>query len=261
MTDPNALIEFLNSHVSVRKFSDRDITAEDESTICATAERSPTSSNLHAYSIISVRDRATKARLAELCGNQSHVAACPLFLVFCGDLHRLKKLTDERGYPHHCDYAELFIVATVDATLAASRALAAAQAIGFGGVMVGGIRNRPDDVSDLLGLPDLVYPVMGMSLGHPAGSNPVKPRMPLEGLCFREKYDDHASESAISQYDRVIDELGHLKGREVERDSYPEFDGVYSWSEHSARRIASEEPTALRPHMLEYLRRKGFLHR
>ena len=257
----NAVIEFLHSHVSVRKFTDRDISAADERTICATAERSPTSSNLHAYSIISVREKGNKEKLAELCGNQGHVAACPLFLVFCADLYRLKALTDERGYPHHCDYAEMFIIATVDAALAASRALAAAQALGLGGVMVGGIRNRADEASALLGLPDLVYPVMGMSLGYPAGPSPVKPRLPLEGLCFAEKYNPEALAPAVARYDRIIDDLGHLKGREVERDKYPDFDGVYSWSEHSARRVASEEASALRPHMLEFLRRKGFLQR
>jgi nitroreductase len=255
----NELIEFLNSHGSARQFTDQDISPEDELTIVTTAERSPTSSNLHAYSIISVRDQASKQKLAELCGGQGHIEACPLFLVFCADLHRLESLARERNYEFHGDYAEPFIVATVDAALAGSRALMAAQALGMGGVMVGGIRNNPDKVCELLELPELVYPVMGMSLGYPAKAPKVKPRLPIEGLHFKEKYDGTRIGAAIRQYDAIINELGYLRGREVERDRYPDFSGDYSWSEHSARRLASRSPNALRPHMLKFLQARGFL--
>lgn len=255
----NPIIEHLRSHASVRQFTDRDINAEDELTIVATAERSPTSSNLHAYSIVSVRDQEKKARLAVLTGNQNHVAACPLFLVFCADLHRLQTIADVKGYPCHAEHTEAFVVATVDAALAADRALIAAQALGIWGVMVGGIRNQPDDVCELLELPSLVYPVMGMSVGYPAAPPKTKPRLPLGGLWFKEKYDESAPNAAVEEYDRIIDAGGHLNGREVEKPNYPDFKGTYSWSEHSARRMASTSPNVLRPHLLDFLRSRGFL--
>jgi FMN reductase (NADPH) len=255
----NEIIRHLQSHGSTRAFAERPIAAEDELTIVTTAERSPTSSNLHTYSIISVRDARKKASLSELCGNQAHVKACPLFLVFCADLHRLHTISRNKGYVCHSDYAEIFIVATVDAALAADRALTAAQALGMGGVMVGAIRNHPREVGALLSLPELVYPVVGMSLGYPANPAKVKPRLPLRGLWFKETYDEAASAAAVEEYDRIIAAGGHLTGRELDKEKYPDFKGTYSWSEHSARRLASDAPTALRPHMLEYLREQGFL--
>jgi len=255
----NQIIEHLHSHASVRQFVDRDISAEDELTIVSTAERSATSSNLHAYSIISVRNQATKARLAELAGNQAHVAACPLFLVFCADLHRLQTIADSKDYPCHSNHTEAFVVATVDAALAADRALITAQALGLGGVMVGGIRSNPREVCDILGLPRLVYPVMGMSLGYPFAAPKVKPRLPLDGIWFRERYDAAASARAVEEYDRIIETGGHLVGREVEKQNYPDFKGTYSWSEHSARRMASRLPNVLRPHLLKFLQERGLL--
>ncbi len=258
MTD---LIEFLNSHASVRQFAERDISDEDARLICATAERSPTSSNLHAYSIITVRDQPTKKTLATLCGGQDHVAACPLFLVFCADLNRLNGLAEERGYSFNGDTVEMLIVATVDAALVGGRALIAAQALGLGGVMVGGIRNRPDEVCRLLDLPDRAYPVMGMSLGYPARSPRVKPRLPLEGICFPERYSPAAIGPAVTAYDRTMKDLGYLRGREVEPEKYPAFDGVYAWSEHSARRMASDAPGTLRLHMKTFLQKRGLMKR
>ncbi len=255
------LIDFLNSHASVREFTERDITPENERLICTTAERSPTSSNLHAYSIISLRERRKKQKLSELCGHQEHVAACPLFLVFCADLHRLNLLALKRDYRFGGDHTEMFIVATVDATLAGGRALLAAQALGLAGVMVGGIRNQPEAVCELLDLPEYVYPVMGMSLGYAARPPRLKPRLPLEGLVFRERYEREAIGPAVDDYDRTIDTLGHLKGRETDKDEYPDFAGCYSWSEHSARRMASTAPDSLRPHLKDFLQKRGFLRK
>jgi len=127
--------------------------------------------------------------------------------------------------------------------------------------MVGGIRNRIQEASDLLALPELVYPVMGMSLGYPARAAKTKPRLPLAGLCFREQYRTEDIPSAVGEYDETIARSGYLKGRETEKERYPDFRGRYSWSEHSARRMASDSPESLRPHMLEFLRARGLLSR
>ena len=255
----NEIMQFLNSHASVRQFKEQDISAEAVETILTTAQRSPSSSNVQAYSAITVRDRSKKQEIARLSGGQKHVETCPLFVVFCADLYRLKYLNEQRGYAFNGDYTEAFIIATVDATLVAGRALMAAQALAIGGVMVGGIRNHPETVSELLGLPELVYPVMGMSLGYPKAVPEVRPRLPWEGLFFEEQYDSSIFDRVIKAYDETIDRAGFLKGREVEPEKYPAFEGQYSWSEHTARRMASADPSVLRPQMLRYLQSRGFL--
>lgn len=255
----NSILDFLNSHASVRQFTDEVISDDQLYQIIATAQRSPTSSNLQAYSVISVRDKAKKDKLAELCGRQSHVSQSSVFLVFLADLYRLKLITDKRGYPFTGEYTEMFTIAVVDTALAACRALMAAQALGFGGVMVGGIRNDMAEVSDMLKLPEFVTPVMGMSLGKPSKGPKQKPRLPQSAIHFAEEYSVDALDSAIDDYDRIIDEVGYLKGREIHPRDYPSFAGSYAWSEHTARRMSRTEPSTLRPHMLPFLRSKGFL--
>ena len=252
-------LELLNNHASVRHFTERTISEEEEVLIVRTAQHSPTSSNLQAYSIVGIRNRQTKEELSVLCGNQQHIANSALFLVFCADLNRLARVNKKKGYNFHGDTTEMLIVSTVDTALVAGRALITAQALGMGGVMVGAIRNNPEEVSILLNLPELVYPVMGMSLGYPAAPAHPKPRLPLEAVYHRETYDDGQFDRAVEEYDAVIQESGLLKGREVTPARYPYFDGVYSWSEHSARRMASEDEAALRQFMLSFLRKRGFL--
>ncbi len=255
----DTLVNFLNSHASVRSFTKAEISNEQEQLIVTTAQRSPTSSNLQAYSIISVRDSKKKKMLAELSGGQAHVAQSSLFLVFCADLHRLNLLCSDRGYSFGGDHTELFIIATVDATLVAGRALMTAQALGFGGVMVGGIRNNLQDVSDLLNLPDYVYPVMGMSLGKPTTTPKIKPRLPSQAIWFKEAYNQTQVDPAIEEYDQTIDKIGYLKKSIVAKDKFPDFTGLYSWSEHTARRVSGVMPSSLRPGILPFLQSKGFL--
>lgn len=255
----NALIDFLNSHASIRRFTGQEITADQERVIIATAQRSPTSSNLQAYTIIGIREQATKDRLAELSGNQAHVAESSLFLVFCADLYRLSRLNAQRGYPFTGEYTEPFIVATVDTALVASRTLMAAQALGLGGVMVGSIRNDPAEVGRLINLPRYTYAVMGMSLGYPAAPAVIKPRLPMDGVYCRERYSDEKFSSAVADYNATMDRLGYLRGREVRSTDYPNFKGLYSWSEHSARRMADLSPLSLRTHMKPYLESQGLL--
>lgn len=252
----NEIIKFLNSHVSVRQFTDQDISAENERTIIATAQRSATSSNLQLYSIIGVRDQEKKEKLAQLCGYQKHVEQSKLFLVFCADLHRTKKINDSKNYPHNEQYIETLLISVVDASLAACRALMAAQALGIGGVMVGGIRNNPKEVCELLQMPKLTMPVMGMSLGYPEKEAKLKPRLPLEAVYHREVYDDSNIAEHLSEHDKAIEALGYLK--EVEPDKYPDYEGLYSWVEHTARRMASDNPKTYRAHLRAFLEEQGF---
>ena len=133
----------------------------------------------------------------------------------------------------------------------------AAQALGLGGVMVGSIRNHPDKVCDLLNLPELVCPIFGMSLGYPEQSPKIKPRLPLPAVYHREQYDDSHYPEDIKDYDITISELDYMKGREVQPERYPDFKGEYSWSEHTARRMANE--SAARAHMFGFLQKQGFM--
>ncbi|MFH2049766.1 MAG: NADPH-dependent oxidoreductase [bacterium] len=255
----NDILNFLNSHASVREFTKKEITTDEEKLIVTTAQRSPTSSNLQVYSIIGIRDDTKKTKLSKLCGNQKHVEESALFLVFCADLYRLYKINKSKGYSYNGDYTELFIVATVDAALVAGRALMAAQALGYGGVMVGGIRNKIEEVADLLNLPDLCYPLMGMSLGEPIKPSKIKPRLPMDAIYQREKYDDSHDAELIASYDAVMDKMGYLKNNQIMPERFSDYEGNYSWSEHSARRMANGNPSASRPQILTFLQSRGFL--
>jgi nitroreductase len=186
----NPTIDLIRSHRSIRKFSDRAVDDDTLTAIIAAAQCAATSHFVQAYTVIRVKDRSKRATIAQLAGPQAWVEQAPVFLIFCADLNRLESACEQHGVTMEKGWAEQFVTATVDAALVAQNALLAAESIGMGGVYIGGIRNDPQTVCDLLGIPDQAYPVFGMCLGWPAHDPPPKPRLPVEAVLFTDHYPD-----------------------------------------------------------------------
>src|SRR5690606_14042956 len=77
-------------------------------------------------------------------------------------------------------------------------AMAAAESLGLAGCFVGGMRNQPEEVAQLLGLPPRVFGVFGMTLGKEDPAHPavVKPRLPQPAVLHFERYQPVAQQQA-----------------------------------------------------------------
>jgi FMN reductase (NADPH) len=242
-------IEQIYRHWSVRAYRDEPVTAELVETIVAAGQRASTSSNLQSYSVVAVTDRDRRARLADLCGGQGQIYQAPVFLAWCADLARLDRVCQMRGYQQVAEYLESFLVATVDAALAMQNAALAAESLGLGMGYIGAIRNKPQEVIELLELPRLVFPISGMTLGWPAGEPFIRPRLPLEAVLHWERYDTSDGVEALEAYDQAMIETGIYKGRQVQvRGSEGEME-AYGWLEHTARRVSRPVRTHLRDNL------------
>ena len=175
----NATLDLISRHGSVRNYRPDMVPVETIETIISAAQRTSTSSNMQAYSVVAVMDAAKRARLAELCGNQEHIAQAPVFLAWCADLARLDRACEMRGYLQETGYVENFLIAALDAVIAAQTAVLAAESLGLGICYIGSIRNHTQAVIELLELPRLVFPVTGMTVGWPAAEPLVRPRLPI----------------------------------------------------------------------------------
>ncbi len=255
------ILNSLRSHRSIRKFKPEPVPDELLNELLTAARQAPTSSNLQAYSIIVVKDQAKKKTLAHLCGDQPWVESCPVFLAICPDLHRLERVCQIRGYEINDRFIELFIVAVVDSALVAENILVGAEGLGLGVCMIGGVRNNPDQVSELLKLPEKVFPLMGMCLGYPDQAAIIKPRQLPEMVIHHEEYEESSFERLLGEYDKIVKATGLYDGprRKVSSPDGREVpDEEYSWSEHVSRRLAATNPKTLRAHMKEFLERQGF---
>ncbi len=247
-------IDLIRRHRSIRDFESRPVAPEIIEAIISAAQCSSTSLNLQAWSVVAVTDPDRRSTLAGLCGNQKQVSDAPVFLIWCADLSRLDRVCHLRGYSQVTDYMDNLLSTAMDATIAAQTAALAAESLGLGICFVGCIRNNPQQVIDLLGLPKLVFPVTGMTLGWPAIEPAAKPRLPLNTVLHWEAYDREPDDQALAEYDVTMRETGIYEGRQVPAPGRTEPTDDYGWLEHCARRISQPARTDL----TDALRAQGF---
>lgn len=207
----NNVIETITNHRSIREYLDKDISDEIVDEIVRAAQAMPNSINGQQTSVIVVRDKAKKEKLAELVGNQPYVAKAPVFLVFVMDFYRTYLAGEKTGMKQviHEDI-EGIEAGSVDVGIALGASIIAAESLGLGIVPIGGIRKNPEEVIKLLGLPKYTFPMVGLVVGYPADESHKKPRVPFESFKHKENYDTKAVEESIYIYDNQMSE--YLKG-------------------------------------------------
>ena len=244
----NPTIDLLNSHRSIRSFTETPVPQDVLTTITTAAQAAASSSFLQGVTIIRVTDTEKRVALREVANGQRYVEEAPEFLVFCADLSRSMRCCEMHGGEAAKGLTEQFIIATVDTALYAQNMVVAAESVGLGICYIGALRNDPARVTDILGLPQQVYPVFGLCLGYPDQDPEVKPRLPFPVAMKENSYSTEGEAEAIAAYDE------DMRAYYASRTDNQKAQG---WSEQMAGLLGREG----RPHMLEFLRSQGFISR
>ncbi len=250
---PDAIAPMIDRRV-VRRYTDQSVPDSLLDALLAAAQSAPAKSDLQQYSVVVMRDPARIKQIADWIGTMDWIATAPVFLVWCGDMRRGQRLCDMHHMPHANNNMDTFLNTAVDCSLAMAQFMAAAEAVGLGTCPISYVRSHIERVSPLLGLPNGVYPVAGLSVGWPVFRRPVSMRLPPSVVVHRERYDDRSMPDEVAAYDerrRARDPVaaGGLKNNDV----YQPRDGV-GWSENVARQLSVPERFGFGP----YLKTKGF---
>ncbi len=245
------ILESLLFHRSVRAYASAPLPGGTVEDLVAAAQSAASSSNLQIWSVVAIEDTERRKRLSVLCGNQLHIAQAPLFLAWLADFARLCRVAGNHGIAAEgLDYLEMFVMATVDASLAAQNAVVAAESLGLGTVYIGALRNHPERVAAELDLPDGVFPLFGLCVGYadPAVTSVIKPRLPREAVLHRETYALESQDEAIRRYDDIMTAFYAEQKMATPGD----------WSRQSAQRISGADKLFGRARLREALHALGF---
>ncbi len=173
--EDNELMRRVLQRKTVRRYSDRmpDEALLDLLTACALSASAK--SDFQQASILRLRDGDKRAAIGALFPAMPWIAKAPVFFVFLGDARRLHRVGELRGKPVANGTLEGFFNASIDAALAMQTMILCAESSGLGVCPISVIRNEADKVGEILGLPDLVFPVAGLCLGYPSGRRPCQP--------------------------------------------------------------------------------------
>ena len=210
----NETLRIQQSHRSIRSYRPDPVSDEMLDEIVAAAHRAPTSMNAQEISLIVVRDAERRARIAELCGGQAWIREAPVFITIAIDFHKTDLGVRKAGQAQIVhESMEGFGVAATDAGIVLGTLITAAESLGLGIVPIGSIRRNPQGMIDLLGLPPLTFPLVGLCIGHIKDDVPPKPRMDIKTFRHDEHYDASGYPNAIDAYDAELMEYWKKIGR------------------------------------------------
>ena len=252
--DDNDLMRRVLFRKTVRRYNEKMPSEELLDLLIACALSASAKSDFQQASILRVRASNKRAAIGAMFPSMPWIGNAPVFFVFLGDARRLHRIGELRGKPVANGTLEGFFNASIDAALAMQTMILCAESSGLGVCPISVIRNEADKVAEILGLPDLVFPVAGLCLGYPAAEGFVSLRLPRQVTTHTDRYDDSRLAALIDDYDRRR-HARHAIPKDQQR-SNAEFGeaSFYGWSEDKARQAAKAEGAAFPP----FLRRHGF---
>ncbi len=246
------LIQSMAARGSCRRFRSEQIPKDVVDLLCAVGLSSPTKSDLQQRDIIVLQDPAQRARLSQLVAGQAWVSEAPMILVFCGNNRRHRLIHEWHEVPFANDHLDAFFNAAADAAIALGAFVAAAEAVGLGCCPISAVRNEAAAVSDLLALPDHVFPFAGLAVGYPARPPRIAKRLPLSVTCHIDRYSEDGLERAVRTYDAER-EASAPYARQRFTEAFGTAD-TYGWSLDKARQYSAPE----RAEFGAFVRAKGF---
>ncbi|TPG55763.1 NADPH-dependent oxidoreductase [Roseomonas nepalensis] len=224
---------------AIRRYADKPVDPALLETLCAVALAAPSKSDLQQADIIIMSDEAQRAKLQALIPDNAWIREAPAFLVFCANNRRHRLLFEWRGQPFVNDHLDSFFNASVDAGIVLATFIAAADRVGLGTCPVSAIRNRASDVSDLLALPDHVFPVAVLGIGWPSFEGVLSPRLGLDVTVHRDRYDDTGLQEKVAAYDKRRRAVQPYATQRY-TDRFGEAE-QYGWSDDKARQYSVPE--------------------
>jgi len=243
----NEVIQVISQHRSIRKFKNIPLPGEQVDVIVDSAQMAPTSAHMQPFSIIGVTDQELRKKIAVHSNNPS-IEKCGYFFIFCADLHRMMLTAgpnQQEKMSRNLSFSYFYQTAVLSAALGLQNANLAAESMGLGAVIIGGINEALPALDEWLGLPDFVIPLVGLAVGIPDEFPEQKPRLPRSAVFFENRYDPDLKPK-VEQYDREIEEYYLARTNNKQKTSW------------SGKYIAMLDKDLPLDGYTEYVKSKGF---
>lgn len=242
-------IDILLNHRTIRAFKMQRFSPAQLSVLLDVAKQTATSMGLQTFSIIHIVDQAKKEAIAQVA-QQDYLAKVPELFIFVVDVYRNARIAEAQGLTdRNIGNADQFLQGWTDACLAAQNMVCASELAGFGTVYFGSILNDAEKMVEILELPPLTFPVVGLGVGIPAQKPQLKPRMPRQANVFDDTYqvfDDYME--LLEDYDEEMS---------MYYDSRDTNNRVDSFTQQVLSRCSRTNP--LRESVFAVIQKQGFV--
>lgn len=197
---------FMNNYFtnrrSVRKFSNKEVNDNLLKEMLKAAACAPTTGGMQLYSVIITRKPEMKAALASAHFSQPAFMNAPVIMTFCADFNRFTHWCKINGANPVFDNLQSFVAAALDTTILAQQFCTIAEQEGLGTCYLGTTTYNAQMIAGALQLPELVVPIITVSVGYPdeADNETDKDRLSVEAFVHDEHYHAQTEEEIVKLF-------------------------------------------------------------
>lgn len=254
------VVRYLQTRFSCRKFTSEAISDEYLDAIIDATLSTASGGNLQPWSIIIERDPERNRLLSAINGKQPFIEKAAVNLIFLLDWYKLSVYAEMNDAPFTCNKScGQFFIAWDDVVCAAQTAETAAHFLGLGCCFAGTCNSCAPDLAKMYNLPQMTFPVLILSIGHPDMEPKSPKKLTRSMMVFEGMYPQLSAEEICEAYD---DKYSGMKMQLPPKEPYrSEFLARFaealktSFDEERLQNILQEADT--RGYILEVQRRFG----
>ena len=166
------VFDVIKERRSVRAYTDEPVEKEKLDKIFKAARLAPSAANYQEWRFVVVTEKSKREALMVAANNQKFVAEAPVVIACCAETDGHKMRCGEACYP-------------IDVAIAIDHITLAAVALGLGTCWIGSF--YPEQVREILNIPQKIRVVELLTLGYPADSPREKNRKPIDEIVHYEE--------------------------------------------------------------------------
>ena len=237
-------------HRSCRQFRKTPVPKETLKLLFACSLSAPSKSDLQQVSIIHLQSRESRNFIHSVLPSMPWIKTAPVFLLFCGDSHRIKTVCEMHNTTFAHDPLDAFLNTATDTAMVLQNFIIAAEAAGLGCCPISAVREFTEQVAKFCQMPDGVYPLAGLCLGYPEGTSDISVRLPMSVSLHKDKYNERNLKARIKDYDTRREEINPYESQR-QIDLYGPSDS-YGWSSDKARQTSNTERLSFKNYIFKH---------
>ncbi|MFL2845041.1 MAG: nitroreductase family protein [Candidatus Puniceispirillaceae bacterium] len=239
-------------HRSCRRFLQTPVPEKTLRFLFACSLSAPSKSDLQQVSIIHLESKDSRDFIHSVLPSMPWINAAPVFLLFCGDSHRIQTVCEMHKTTFAHDPLDAFFNTATDTAMVLQNFIIAAEAAGLGCCPISAVREFTEQVAEFCQMPDGVYPLAGLCLGYPEGEPDISVRLPMSVFLHKDTYNKKNLKANIRDYDKRREEISPYESqRQIDLYGLSES---YGWSSDKARQTSHTERLSFK----SYIRKHGF---
>lgn len=210
--------DYFSNRRTIRKYDlSRPVSEDLLRKMLGEAVRAANTGNMQTYSVIITREPEKIGALAPAHFNQPAITGASAVLTFCIDFNRFNRWCEINRAEPGLNNLQGFTWGVIDTSIFAQQFCTIAEMNGLGTCYLGTTTYNAGQISEALGLPENVVPVITVTVGYPAETPELQDRLPLEAVVHCEGYhnptDDeirefYAAEETNPVSKKFVDENG-----------------------------------------------------